>query len=176
MMRIDSHQHFIDYSPEDYPWMGDQHQILKRAYFPEHLKPLLDNLQFDGAVVVQAGELLTETEWLLQFADQHEWIKGVVVWADLRSSELPKQLQVYSTHPKLKGVRHVIHDEPDDKFMLQADFVRGISQLAQYNLTYDLLVFEKHLPYAIELVKQFPNQRFVLDHMAKPNIAGGEIN
>lgn len=176
MMRIDSHQHFIDYSPEDYPWMGDEHHILKRAYFPEHLKPLLDSLQFEGSVVVQARQLLKETEWLLQLADQHEWVKAVVGWVDLRSSELAEQLQTYSIHPKLKGVRHVIHDEPDDKFMLQAEFLRGISQLAQYNLTYDLLVFEKHLPHTIQLVKQFPKQMFVLDHMAKPNIAGGEID
>lgn len=175
MMRLDSHQHFIDYTPEDYPWMGDQHHTLKRSYYPEQLKPLLDSIQFDGAVVVQARQLLKETDWLLQLADEHAWIMAVVGWVDLCSTELAKQLQTYSRNPKFKGVRHVIHDEPDDRFMLQADFIRGIAQLEQYNLTFDLLVFEKHLPYTIQLVKQFPNQKFVLDHMAKPNIAGGEI-
>jgi L-fuconolactonase len=131
---------------------------------------LLAQIGFDGTVAVQARQNLEETRWLLELADQNEFIKGVVGWVDLRSPELRAQLEKFSRHPKLVGVRHVVHDEPDDNFMLQPEFRRGIAQLREFDHTYDLLLFPKHLPVAVKLVEEFPDQPFVLDHIAKPRI------
>lgn len=174
-MRIDSHQHFIDYRAEDYPWIGEQQSILKKAFLPPDLKPLLHSIAFDGAIAVQARQSLKETEWLLALADEHEFIQGVVGWVELCSPNVGQQLETFSKHPKLRGVRHVIHDEPDDDFMLREDFLRGLTLLGEYGLTYDLLIFEKHLPNAIRLVERLPEQPFVVDHLAKPRIREGSI-
>jgi L-fuconolactonase len=170
-MRLDSHQHFWHYSPTEHTWMTDQMQALKQDFLPQDLKPLLDSIQFNGCIAVQARQNLEETRWLLELAEQYPLIKGVVGWVDLRSERLSEQLQRFAQHPKLLGVRHVVHDEPDDNFMLRPDFRRGIAQLLDFNLTYDLLLFPKHLQVASELVKEFPQQPFVLDHLAKPKIA-----
>ncbi|MDQ0115697.1 amidohydrolase family protein [Paenibacillus harenae] len=174
-MRIDSHQHFIDYRAEDYPWIGEQQSVLIQRFLPSDLKPLLQSVAFDGAIAVQARQTLKETEWLLLLADQHDLIKGVVGWIDLCSPDVRQQLETYSKHPKLRGVRHVIHDEPDDDFMLREPFIRGLKLLGEYGLTYDLLIFEKHLPNAVKLVEQLPEQPFVVDHLAKPRIREGSI-
>jgi L-fuconolactonase len=170
-MRLDSHQHFWHYSPAEHTWMTDQMAILKRAFLPQDLQPLLASIHFDGCVAVQARQNLEETRWLLELADQYEFIKGVVGWVDLRSEDLSNQLKKFAHHPKLVGVRHIVHDEPDDNFMLRPDFRRGISQLRDFDLTYDLLLFPQHLKVAVKLVEEFPEQPFVLDHLAKPKIA-----
>jgi L-fuconolactonase len=146
-------------------------QALKQDFLPDDLKPLLDSIQFDGCVAVQARQNLEETRWLLELAEQYPFIKGVVGWVDLRSDRLSEQLRRFAQHPKLVGVRHVVHDEPDDHFMLLPEFRRGIAQLLDFNLTYDLLLFPGHLKVASQLVKEFPQQPFVLDHLAKPKIA-----
>jgi L-fuconolactonase len=169
-MRLDSHQHFWRYNPAEHIWMDDRMAVLKRDYLPGDLKPLLNQTGFDGTVAVQARQNLEETRWLLELAGQHDFIKGVVGWVDLRSPNLRAQLEKFSSNRKLVGVRHVVHDEPDDGFMLRPDFRRGIAQLREFNLTYDLLLFPKHLPVAVKLVEEFPNQPFVLDHIAKPRI------
>jgi L-fuconolactonase len=109
-------------------------------------------------------------------AAEHDFIRGVVGWVDLRSPHLRARLQKYAEHPKLVGVRHVVHDEPDDRFMLLPEFRRGIGQLREFDLTYDLLLFPHHLPVAAELVWEFPDQPFVLDHIAKPAIRGGKLS
>lgn len=170
-MRLDAHQHFWQYNEQDYSWMSEQHKGIKADFMPENLKPLLQYSGFDGSVVVQARQTLQETEWLLSLAGQYPEIKGVVGWVDLCSPDIGEQLKRYAANPLLKGVRHVVHDEPDDAFVLRPDFMNGIAALEQYGLTYDLLLFPKHLPYAAQLVKSFPNQMFVLDHLAKPDIA-----
>lgn len=175
-MRIDSHQHFWRYSPREHVWMNEQMGALKRDYLPVDLEPLLKESRFDGSVVVQARQNLEETEWLLDLANRYEFIRGVVGWVDLRSEELEGQLDRFAPHPKLKGVRHVVHDEPDDQFMLGADFRHGIGRLADYGLTYDLLLFPKHLPVASRLVDEFPDQPFVVDHISKPPIARGDLS
>jgi L-fuconolactonase len=169
-MRIDSHQHFWKYNPAHQVWMTDQMAVLRRDYLPDELKPLLAAIGFDGAIAVQARQMIEETEWLLGLADQNDFIKGVVGWLDLRSPDFHAQLAKHTQHPKLVGVRHVVHDEPDDGFMLRPEFRRGIAQLRQFDLTYDLLLFPKHLPVAVKLVEEFPEQPFVLDHIAKPRI------
>ena len=155
-MRLDSHQHFWHYSPTEHTWMTDQMAILKRAYLPQDLQPLLASIDFDGCVSVQARQNLEETRWLLELADQYDFIKGVVGWVDLCSDDLRNQLERFAPHPKLVGVRHIVHDEPDDNFMLRPDFRRGISQLRDFDLTYDLLLFPQHLKVAVKLVEEFP--------------------
>ncbi len=170
-MRIDAHQHFWHYSPAEHTWMSDEMKALKRDFLPKDLEPLLASSRLEGSVAVQARQSLEETRWLLQLADQHEFICAVVGWVDLRSENLQSQLEAFARHPKLAGVRHVVQDEVDDQFMLGPEFRRGISRLREFDLTYDLLLFPKHLPAAVELVEKFPEQRFVLDHIAKPKIA-----
>jgi L-fuconolactonase len=174
-MRLDAHQHFWRYSPTEHTWMTDKMGALKHDFLPAALEPLLKSIHFDGSVAVQARQSLAETEWLLDLAEGHSFIKGVVGWVDLQSEKLSEQLQKFSKHPKLAGVRHVVHDEPDDHFMLRPQFRRGIAQLQQFGLTYDLLLFPQHLPVAAQLVEEFPQQPFVLDHIAKPGIAEGAI-
>lgn len=174
-MKIDAHQHFWQYHPAHQVWMTDAMQVLRRDYLPGDLEPLLAAIGFDGTIAVQARQMPEETEWLLRLADAHDLIKGVVGWVDLRAPELLSQLERYAAHPKLVGVRHVVHDEADDAFMLRPDFRRGIAQLREFDLTYDLLLFPKHLPVAVTLVEEFSNQPFVLDHLAKPAIAEGLV-
>ena len=174
-MKIDAHQHFWVYDPAEHVWMTERHAAIKRPFLPDDFAPLLRGSGFDGAVAVQARQSLAETEWLLELADRYAFILGVVGWVDLCSTELEAQLERYARHPKLKGVRHVIHDEPDDRFMLRPDFRRGIGMLERYGLAYDLLIYPRHLPFACELAAEFPAQRFVVDHIAKPPIATGKL-
>ncbi len=170
-MKIDSHQHFWKYNATDYGWIDDRMSILKRDRLPDDLEPALIEAGFAGSVAVQARQTTEETRWLLSLAENHHLIKGVVGWVDLCSeSDLRKQLDEFSRSEKFIGVRHVVHDEPEDNFMLRDDFLRGISILKEYNLTYDLLLFPKHLPVARLVVSMFPEQKFVVDHIAKPLI------
>ncbi len=169
-MKIDTHQHFWAYNTEEYGWMGTGMEALRRDYLPPDLAPLLRSTGMDGTITVQARQTLAESFWLLELADQYPFLKGVVGWVDLRSLEVEEQLARLATHQKLRGVRHVVQDEPDDQFMMRADFIRGIGKLAKFELTYDLLLFPRHVSVAVELVKRFPDQPFVVDHIAKPFI------
>ena len=173
-MRLDAHQHFWQYSPEGYPWIQPGWPI-RRDFLPSDLEPLLHNAQFDASIVVQARQSLDESRWLLHLADGHPTIAGVVGWVDLRSDTVAEQLAPLAAHPKFVGVRHVVQDEPDDRFLLREDFVRGVGELAGFDLAYDLLVFPRQLPSAIALVQRFPKQVFVLDHIAKPAIRDGTL-
>jgi len=172
-MMIDSHHHLWIYKPKNYGWVDDSMSVLKHDYLPEDLALELENSRISGTVVIQARQILEETRWLLELADENSFIKGVVGWLDLRSPDLEQQLLKFATHPKLVGVRHVIHDEADDDFMLHPDFIQGIAKLVDYDLVYDLLLFPRHLERAIKLVDSFPRQRFVLDHLGKPPINAG---
>lgn len=173
-MKIDSHHHFWIYNEKEYKWINNEMKKIKRNFTPEHLLHLLKNNGFNGTILVQARQTLEETEWLLELAEKYPFIKGVVGWVDLCSSQVEKQLEVFTTNPLLKGVRHVLQDEKDS-FMLSEKFISGISLLEKYNLTYDILIGHKQLPSAIKLVERFPNQMFVLDHIGKPNIKDSEI-
>jgi L-fuconolactonase len=172
-MRIDAHQHFWHFSPEQYGWIGPDMPTLKQDRLPEDLAPLLQGANLDGTVAIQARQTLAETQSLLDLADQHAFIRGVVGWVDLRGADLHAQLERFSAHPKFCGVRHVVQDEPDDRFLLGDDFLRGIALLGEFKLTYDILIYTLHLPVAAEMVQRFPDQQFVLDHMAKPAIRDG---
>lgn len=172
-MRLDSHQHFWKYSATEYPWMTEKLARLRRDFLPGDLDPLLKTAGLDGCVAVQARQTVEENRWLLSLADQSPMIKGVVGWVDLRSERVEEDLADLAKHRKFVGVRHVAQDEPDDRFLVGPDFLRGIGKLKRFDLAYDVLIFPNQLPAAIELVKKFPEQRFVLDHIAKPLIADG---
>lgn len=169
-MKIDAHQHFWRYSPAEYGWIGPAMERLKQDHLPADLTPLLTEAGLDGTIAVQARQTLDETAWLLELADHHSFIQGVVGWVDLCSPDLDGQLERFSAHPKFCGVRHLLQDEPDDHFMLREAFVRGLGLLAEFDLTYDILICPRHLPVACELVAKFPEQPFILDHVAKPFI------
>ena len=173
--RIDAHQHFWCYRPETHAWITEAMPQLKRDFLPADLQPLLAAAGFDGSVAVQAQQSVAETEWLLQLAEQHAFIRGVVGWVDLCAPDVADVLRRLAAHPRLRGVRHVVQDEPDDRFMLRPEFVRGIAALAQFRLTYDILIYARQLPAAVELVQRFPQQRFVLDHIGKPEIRDRHI-
>lgn len=175
-MRLDAHQHFWNYSPEDYGWINANMAALRRNFLPQDLERLLASEGFDGSIAVQARQSLEETRWLLELAANNDIVKGVVGWVDLRSPDLPAQLDQLAHHSRLVGVRHVVQDEPDDNFMLGFDFRRGIARLREYDLAYDILIYPRQLPAATQLVREFPDQHFVLDHIAKPLIADGRMD
>lgn len=174
-MRVDSHQHFWRYQPAEYAWIDDSMTALRRDFLPEDLQPELDGMGFDACVAVQARQSPEETRWLLELADRHEFIVGVVGWVDLQSLDARRELERLSAHPLLVGIRHIVQDEPDDRFLLRAEFCRGIALLGALGLAYDILIHPRHLPVAVEFVERFPRQRFVLDHLAKPEVRRGEI-
>ena len=175
-LKIDSHHHFWKYNDVEYSWIDDQMAVLKMDFLPKELNSLIDQADIDGTVVVQARQSLEETEWLLHLADENEFINGVVGWVDLCSDQIESQLEKFAFHPKLVGIRHVIQDEADEDFILRKDFANGISLLKKYNLTYDILIFARHLPQTIKFVENFPNQIFVLDHIAKPEIKNHKLS
>jgi L-fuconolactonase len=174
-MRIDAHQHFWKYEPAQYPWIRPRWPI-RHSFLPPDLEPLLARAKLDGCVAVQARQSLEESRWLLSLASEHSIIKGVVGWVDLRSERVFHHLAQLSHHPRFVGVRHVVQNEPDDWFMARPKFLRGISCLEAFDLVYDILIFARQLPAAIQLVRRFPNQRFVVDHIAKPQIAAQKLS
>jgi L-fuconolactonase len=172
-MRIDSHQHFWRYDPAEYAWIDDRMAALRRDCLPADAQREMAIAGFDVGVAVQARQTLEETRWLLALADTHAFIAGVVGWIDLQAPDARRQLEMFAGHPKLVGLRHIVQSEPDDRFLLRPAFGRGLALLEEFGLAYDLLVYSRHLPVAAELASRFPGQRFVLDHMAKPDIRGG---
>ncbi len=174
-MKIDAHQHFWKFTQAEYGWISDDMAVLRRDHLPDELARLAGSVGVEGSVAVQARQTLAETEWLLDLAEEHSFIKGVVGWVDLRSERVDEQLARFGCEKKFKGVRHVVQSEPDDEFMMREDFLRGIDRLEHYGLTYDILIFPKHVDCATRLVKKFPSQKFVVDHLAKPFIKKGEL-
>lgn len=174
-MKIDSHHHFWQYDPIEYSWMNDKMNILKNDYGPNELKKEITEAGIDGAVSVQASQSIAETDGLLFYAQNHDFIKGVVGWFPLSDLMVKGELERYSENQWLKGVRHVVQDEPDDRFILGADFNLGVSLLKQFDLVYDILIYERQLSASIEFVDQHPQQIFVLDHIAKPRISDNSL-
>ena len=172
--RIDSHQHFWKFDPIRDSWIDDSMLKIQRDFLPEDLLSFLSENKFSGCVAVQASQSEEETDFLLDLASKNDFIKGVVGWVDLRTENISERLSRFSKYEKLKGFRHVVQGEPDD-FMLGKEFRNGIAALKQFNFTYDILIFHRQLPAAIDLVKSFPNQVFVIDHIAKPGIKSGDI-
>jgi L-fuconolactonase len=175
-MMIDSHQHFWHFDPVEYPWIGEGKEALRRDFLPEDLEREIRGTGINGVVSVQARQSLDETWQLLNFSDRHEWIRGVVGWVPLVHPDLNRLLPTVASHPKLRGVRHILHDEADPFYMLREDFNHGIRALKPFKLVYDILIFERHLPQTIEFVDRHPNQVFVLDHLGKPRVRDGVIS
>ena len=174
MMSIDAHQHFWKYSAAEYGWIDDSMATLRRDFLAADAVREMASAGVDACVAVQARQSLEETRWLLSLAEGHPQIAGVVGWFDLQSADVWAQLDRFAAHPKLVGVRHIVQSEADDRFLVRPAFRRGIAQLEAFGLPYDLLIYPRHLPVATEFVSQFERQRFVLDHLGKPDIRGGE--
>jgi len=174
-MRIDAHQHFWRYDSVRDTWITPEMAVLKRDFLPGELYTELQANSIDACVAVQATQSEDETHFLLELADRFPVIAGVVGWVDLRADNLRERLNYFGRFPKLRGFRHIVQSEPDDRFLLQSDFVRGIGELKDFGFTYDILVYPRHLPVAIEFVEKFPEQNFVLDHLAKPEIKSAKI-
>jgi len=173
--RIDSHQHFWKFDPVRDSWIDETMSNIQRDFLPEDLLPILNENQFSGCVAVQASQSEEETHFLLELAANNDFIKGVVGWVDLRDENISDRLQHFMAHKKLKGFRHVVQGEADD-FMYGEAFRRGIKALSAFYYTYDILIFERQLSAAVSLVSDFPDQKFVVDHIAKPDIKSGSIN
>jgi L-fuconolactonase len=172
-MVIDSHQHFWIYETEKHAWIDDDMKVIRKNFLPEDLRIVYQDNAIDGCVAVQADQTLAETDFLLDLAEKNDFIKGIVGWIDLRAANIDEVLNQYSAFPKLKGFRHVVQGEADHNFMLRPDFLNGIAALEKYNFTYDILIFPHQLGAALELIRRFPNQKFVIDHIAKPYIKDG---
>lgn len=174
--RIDAHHHLWKYSPEQYPWIAADMDVLRRDFQVDDLSLVLRESGVDGAVAVQARQTLEETEWLLGLAELHAFMRGVVGWLPLVADDVGAHLEKWSRNPNLHAIRHVLHDEPDDFYMLREDFNRGVARLRDFNLIYDILIFERHLPQTVAFVDRHPQQVFVLDHIAKPRIKDGLLS
>ncbi len=169
-LHLDAHQHFWQYNPARHVWMNDEMGSLKTNFLPPDLLPHLQNARLDGCVAVQADQSEAENTFLLELANQYDFIRGIVGWVDFQADDIEGKLAHYQQFPGIKDFRHVLHDEPQRDFMLRPAFRRGLSKMARFGYTYDLLIFVDQLAYTLELVRAFPDQPFVIDHIAKPFI------
>ncbi len=176
MQVIDAHQHFWKYDPENFNWITDEMAVIKNDFLPEDLLPLLKQNKIDGCIAVQVNETENENFFLLKLAQQFDFIKGVVGWIDLQADNTEERLEFFSSYKKLKGFRHILQSDTNRSLMLEKDFLKGIKQLIKFDFTYDILIFPDQLKYVLELIKMFPEQRFIIDHLAKPFIKINEIS
>lgn len=172
-MVIDSHQHFWKYEPVKHDWIDDDMSVIRRDFLPSDLAKVFQENSIDGCVAVQADQTLEETDFLIDLASINNFIKGIVGWVDLRAENIENVLEKYSTDKIVKGFRHIVQVEADHNFLLRPNFSRGISFLEKHNFTYDILVFPHQLGSVLDFVKKFPNQKFVINHIAKPYIKDG---
>lgn len=175
MQTIDAHQHFWNYNSSAHAWITDEMRIIRKNFLPSDLLPLLKENNIDGTIAIQADQSELETEFLLSLSEKNDFIKAVVGWVDLLSDNILKYLEYYKNFGKLKGFRYILQTESPE-FMLQKRFLNGIGLLRDFNFTYDILVYPNHLQSVIKLVRLFPEQLFVIDHLAKPCIKSGQIN
>jgi len=169
-MIIDSHQHFWNYDPIRDSWIDDSMSIIRKNFLPKDLEPILIENGVDGCIAIQADQSELETQFLIDCACSNSFIKGVVGWVDLTSKNIDNRLNHFSLNPSFKGVRHIVQAEKKN-YLLRKDVQNGISKLKEYNLTFDLLIYPNQIMNAVELVKKFSDQTFILDHIAKPNIS-----
>jgi L-fuconolactonase len=170
-MTIDAHHHLWKYSAAEYGWISPDMRAIRRDFLPQDLETLMHHFGIEGTVAVQARQTLQETAWLLEMAREHPVMRGVVGWVPLtEGAGVKRHLQRFAPDRKLRGVRHIIHDEADPRYILRPDFNEGVRTLLEFGLRYDILIFEKHLPAAIEFADRHPKQVFILDHIAKPRI------
>lgn len=175
-MIIDSHQHFWQVGRFDYPWMSSDLGVLYQDYLPPALEPTLQANGVEKTILVQASNSIAESKWLLDLADQFPFIAGVVGWVDLTNPNVADQIKDLARHHRFKGVRHLVESEPDDGWLVQPDVLRGLNELARYDLSYDLLVHTRHLRHVRTVVEHCQDLQLVIDHMAKPPIASGKVD
>ena len=173
-MAIDTHVHFWKYNKIRDAWITKDMKVLMQDYLPEHLDLAARRNDIKGCVAVQADQSELETHFLVELAKTHSFIQGVVGWVDLQSADIEKRLDYFSQYPIIKGWRHIAQAEADN-FLLGPKFQHGIAAIGARGYTYDVLIYHYQLKAALELVSQFPNQRFVIDHCAKPNIKRKDI-
>lgn len=176
MQGIDSHQHFWKFDPVRDSWINESMAVIQRDFLPEDIKPLLSDNGMGGCVSVQADQSEAENKFLLNHANQHDFIKGVVGWIDLQAGNIQEQLDYYSQFKKLKGFRHILQGEKQRDFMLRPAFKRGIAALHSFGFTYDILIFPDQLEFTKKFIEAFPYQPFVIDHIAKPYIKDQKID
>jgi len=174
-MKIDSHQHFWRYDAVRDAWITDAMAVLKRDFVPDNLTVELKANGVEASIAVQADPSENETKFLLDLAEKNSCVAGVVGWVDLLSPRVGERLEYFSHSSKLRGFRHIAQAEPDDRFLVREDFVKGVSQLRRFGFTYDILIYPRQLPAAIELVTRLPEQNFVIDHCGKPDVKSGKI-
>jgi L-fuconolactonase len=173
---VDSHQHFWQVGRFDYPWMSSEVPVLYRDYLPPTLAPVLERNEVARTVLVQASNSLSESRWLLSMANDYPFIAGVVGWVDLTDAELEQRLPELISNPKFKGVRHLVESEPAEDWLVQPNVIKGLQTLASHKVTYDLLVHTRHLRHVKTVAESCPELSLVVDHMAKPPVASGEIS
>jgi L-fuconolactonase len=169
---IDTHQHYWKYEPAEYGWIDESMAALRRDFLPSDAQREMAAANVRASIAVQVRQTAEETRWMLELADRHPFIAGVVGWVDLQSAGVDAELERLSQSPRLVGVRHIVQAEPDD-FLERPDFRRGVGCLERHGLTYDILIYARQLPAAVDFARAFPRQRFVLDHLGKPDIRGG---
>ena len=172
---IDSHQHFWDLGRFDYAWMPPGDKVLRRNYLPDNLAPVLHRNGIERTVIVQAHQSVGEANFLLDLAEATDFVAGVVAWVDLTSPDVGAVLDELARRPKLVGIRHQVHDEADEAWLVRDDAIRGLREVARRDLAYDLLVRPQHLRYVPPLAEKVPDLRMVVDHVAKPLIADGTL-
>jgi L-fuconolactonase len=167
---IDAHQHFWKYDPIRDGWITDEMKILKKDYLPAEIETIYNHNQISGSVVVQVDASEYENSFLLELAAPYSFVKGIVGWIDFESVNLEEKLDGLSRFKLLKGFRHLLQGEKKRDCMLSPAFKKGLGLLEKYSYSYDLLIMPDQLGYTEQLVAAFPNQRFVIDHLAKPYI------
>jgi L-fuconolactonase len=175
MYKIDAHQHFWKFDPVRDSWITEEMDVIRRDFLPQDLMHILMHNHMEGCIAVQASQTEKENQFLIDLAATNPFIKGIVGWVDLQASDVEDRLKYYSKHDKVVGFRHVLQGEPQRDFMLREEFLRGVSLLGKYEFTYDILVFPDQLAYTADFVARFPGQRFVIDHIAKPDIKNQEV-
>ncbi|SOE20567.1 L-fuconolactonase [Spirosomataceae bacterium TFI 002] len=171
---IDAHHHFWNYNSEDFAWIDESMTAIRRSFLPPDLSPILKENGIEGSVLIQVNRDEKENEIFLQFANQNDFVKGTVGWLDLTAPNLEEKLEKYANEPKLKGFREIAQGN-SDKYFPSPSFRKGVELLGKKGFTYDILVFERDLKNTLDFVESLPNNKFVIDHIAKPDIKNGSI-
>lgn len=172
---IDTHVHFWQYNKVKDAWITDDMKILQKDFLPPDFVPVLKENNIEGVIAVQADQSENENEFLMGLSEANLFIKGIVGWVDFRNKNIENRLLYYSKFSVVKGFRHIVQAEPTG-FLKNKDFLEGVGLLRKYNFTYDVLIYENQLQEAIEFVKKFPDQKFMIDHFAKPNVKQKSID
>lgn len=174
-MRVDAHHHFIELDRFDYPWLGPELQALQRDFTLDDLQPLLQQHHFDCSVLVQTISSIKETEYFLDIANADNPVAGVIGWVDLCANDLNEQLSQLQSRGPLLGIRHQVHDETDDQWLLRPDVMRGLRILEQHQLPYELLIKPQHLSVSLQVARELPELPLIIDHIAKPSISSTRV-